>query len=418
MRILILSINYWPEETGIGAFTTYRAEHLAEAGHDVTVCTAFPYYPDWRVSEAYKGRFISRETRKGVRILRSYAYIPNPVRSIKRIVHEASFVATSFLRAAVLRRPDLLLVVSPPLGLGVSAIALSRFWRIPYVFDVEDLQPDAAANLGMLPSWALRCLYGIESAAYRNAALVSTLTTGMRARIIEKGVLHEKAVLFEPRADKSLFDISPHEGAAFRARYDLDGEFIVSHSGNLGVKQGLDVVLRAASLCRDDKTMMFLLVGNGAAKEGLQRRAAELALNNVRFLPLLDASDFRGLLAASDVSLVIQKESVADIVFPSKAVTYLSAGCAVVASVNAGSEVARTIAESRGGIVVEPENERALLEAIRQLQKGDLAECRQLAREYAGQRWAPRRVLGAFEGYLQSVCGCASASFEEQEVRR
>jgi colanic acid biosynthesis glycosyl transferase WcaI len=418
MRILILSINYWPEETGIGAFTTYRAEHLAEAGHEVTVCTTFPYYPNWKVSKPYRGRLVAAEVRKGVRILRSYAYIPNPVRSVKRIVHEASFIASSFLCAAAQKCPDLILVVSPPLGLGMSAILLSRLWRIPYVFDVEDLQPDAAANLGMLPAWALRLMYKVEAAAYRNAALVSTLTKGMRERIVEKGVPNDKAILFEPRADESLFDISPDEGAAFRKRYNLDGKFIMSHSGNLGVKQGLDVVLRAAALCRNDERMMFLLVGDGAAKGELQRRAAELQLNNVQFLPVLDARDFRGLLAASDVSLVIQKKSVSDIVFPSKAVTYLSAGCAVVASVNAGSEVARTIAESCGGIVVEPENAEALLKAVHQLRKGNIQECRQSAREYAGRRWAPDRVLGSIERSLQAVSGRASVRFEEQGVRR
>ena len=240
----------------------------------------------------------------------------------------------------------------------------------------------------------------------------------MRERILEKGVPNERVILFEPRADEALLGLSPLEGTAFRTKYSLEGKFIVSHSGNLGVKQGLDVMLRAASLCCGDDTMTFLLVGNGAAKEGLQKYAAQLQLNNVRFLPLLDASDFRGLLAATDVSLVIQKEAVSDIVFPSKVVTYLSAGCAVVASVNAGSEVAQAVTESRCGIVVEPENAEALLDAVYQLRKGNLAEYRQFAREYAGRRWAPSRVLGALERSLQSVCGLAPVSLEEQEIRQ
>jgi colanic acid biosynthesis glycosyl transferase WcaI len=180
MKVMILSINYWPEVTGIGAFTTYRAEFLAAAGHDVEVCTTFPYYPEWKVPPSYAGRLAASEERNGVRILRSYAYVPNPATPLKRILHEASFIFSSMLRALAGKRPDLLLVVSPPLGLAVNAILLSRFWRIPYVFDVEDLQPDSAAELGMLPAWALRLLYKVEKAAYRHASLVSTLTDGMR----------------------------------------------------------------------------------------------------------------------------------------------------------------------------------------------------------------------------------------------
>ncbi|HVP65329.1 MAG TPA: WcaI family glycosyltransferase [candidate division Zixibacteria bacterium] len=403
MRILILSINYWPEETGIGAFTTYRAEHLASAGHDVTVCTTFPYYPEWKVSREYAGRLLSTEERNGVRIVRSYAYVPNPVTSMKRVMHEASFIATSFARALGQTRPDVLFVVSPPLGLTLSAIVLSRMWRTPYVFEVEDLQPDAAADLGMLPPWALKVMYKVESAAYRNAALVSTLTEGMRAKIISKGIAAEKVELFEPRADETLFEIAPEEGAKFRKRHGLGAKFIVTHSGNMGMKQGLEVILDAADRSHDDESTIFLLVGDGAARNRIEARAREMQLENVRFMPVLDSMEYRGLLAASDVCLVTQLKTVSDIVFPSKTVSYLAAGCAVVGSVNAASEVARAIMESRAGLVVEPENAQKLSQAISTMRQQDLSCYKARAREYAGQRWAPARVLGHLERTLVSV---------------
>jgi colanic acid biosynthesis glycosyl transferase WcaI len=418
MRILILSINYWPEETGIGVFTTYRAEYLASVGHEVSVCTTFPYYPAWKVEPIYSGRLVADETRNGVRILRSYSYVPNPVTSVKRVVHEASFVAGSFLRAVAQKRPDVLLAVSPPLGLAVSAILLSRLWRIPFVFDVEDLQPDAAAELGMLPSWALRLMYGVERAAYRHADLVSTLTNGMRDKIIQKGVSPEMVTLFEPRADDALFAIAEEEGIAFRHKYNLDSKFIVSHSGNMGVKQGLDVILDAAAISRRDSSLLFLLVGNGSARETIERRAADLELTNMRFLPLLDSHDFRGLLAASNICLVTQRKSVSDIVFPSKTVTYLSAGCAVIASVNSSSEIAKTIRESRAGAVVEPENAGALATAIQGLRASCLDECRRSAREYAGFRWSSPRVLRSIEESLVSLTTTVPAPLANQEAGR
>jgi colanic acid biosynthesis glycosyl transferase WcaI len=343
------------------------------------------------------------ETRNGVRILRSYAYIPRRVTSAKRVLHEASFVFSSLLRALFRSRPDVLLVVSPPLGLAANAVLLSRMWGIPYVFDVEDLQPDAAAELGMLPKPILSAMYKVERMAYRNASLVSTLTTGMKRRIIEKGVSEDKTALFEPRSDASLATIAAKEGNAFRARHLLEDKLVVSHSGNMGVKQGLGVILDAAALSRDDESIVFVIVGDGAVRGRIQARAQELSLSNVIFLPLLDSNEFKEFLSASDICLVTQQKTVSDMVFPSKTVTYLAAGCPVIASVNRNSEVARTIEESQAGLVVEPENPQALLSAIRELGCGDLKLYGANAREYAFRRWSSERVLGFLEEKLRAV---------------
>ncbi|MFZ2022046.1 MAG: glycosyltransferase family 4 protein [Terracidiphilus sp.] len=405
MKVLFLSINYWPEVTGIGAFTTYRAEHLAASGHEVEVCTTFPYYPEWRVPPPYAGRIALSEERNGVKIFRGYAYIPNPVTALKRVVHEASFITSATIRAIGRRRPDVLLVVSPPLGLTASAILLSRIWRVPYVFDVMDLQPDAAGDLGMLPGWAVRFLYKVEGAAYRNARLVTTLTPSMREKIVDKGVPAEKVELLEPRMDDSLVDLRPEEGSIFRQRYGLGEKFLVTHSGNMGMKQGLDVVLDAAALHRGDDSMQFLFVGDGADCERIQRRAAEMRLENVRFLPLLNQEDFRGLLAASGICLVTQQNHVSEIAFPSKIVTYLAAGRPIIASVNRDCEVARVVRESGAGRVVDAEEPEALALALKEMRDENLSEYGENARKYASMRWSSMRVLGHMEQSLLAVAG-------------
>jgi colanic acid biosynthesis glycosyl transferase WcaI len=418
MKVQILSINYWPEVTGIGAFTTYRAEYLAAAGHDVEVCTTFPYYPEWKVRPGYAGKLAANEERNGVRIIRSYAYIPSKPSSMKRILHEASFIASSAIRAIARRRPDLLLVVSPPLGLAVSAIFLSWFRRTPFVFDVEDLQPDSAAELNMLPSWALGLLYGVESAAYRHAALVTTLTKGMRSRIIKKGVMAGKVALLEPRADDSLFDIAQGEGENFRKQHVLENKFLVTHCGNMGVKQALDVIVDAAASNREDDSIQFLLVGDGAVCGRIRQKVAELGLRNVRFLPLLNRENFRALLAASDVCLVTQQKSVSEIAFPSKIVTYLAAGCPVIASVNLDSEVARTIRESGAGRVVPPEDGAALLSGILSIREDDLYTYRNNARSYAIRRWSSVRVMRHLEQTLILAARLDTSALAEEETIR
>ena len=145
MKILVLSINYWPEETGIGPLITSRCEYLASRGHEVTVCTTLPYYPQWRVCEPYVGTVWQRESHNGVDIIRSWSWIPRKVTSLRRVFFEATFLIGNMIAALRSGKPDLLLIESPPLGLGLTAAFLKRFWRIPFVYDVMDLQPDAAA---------------------------------------------------------------------------------------------------------------------------------------------------------------------------------------------------------------------------------------------------------------------------------
>jgi len=302
-------------------------------------------------------------------------------------------------------KPDLLYVVSAPLGLAASAYLLSRRWQIPYAFYVSDMQPDAAAELGMLPVPVMKFLYGVESFAYRNAALIPTLTEGMRQRIISKGVAPEKVVVFSHCANQPLFDVPTSAGGqSFRREHKLEGQFIVMHSGNMGVKQGLGVVLDAAERSHDIPDVSFVLVGDGADRPSLEARAKAKGLTNVHFLPLQPRDVFLDMLAASDISLITQQRAVADIVFPSKTETLLAAGRAVVASLNAGSEVARVLAES-GGEVVAAEDPDALLQAILQL-KADPDRRRNIGekgRAYAREHWGGSTMLAGMEARLIEV---------------
>jgi colanic acid biosynthesis glycosyl transferase WcaI len=401
LRILVLSINYWPDETGIAAFNTWRCEYLASQGHQVTICTGPPYYPQWRVPALYRGKLMQREERNGVTILRSWMFVPQLLNTPKRILHEASFLASSFMRSLAGRRPELIFAVSPPLGLALTATALSRLWRVPFVFDVEDLQPDAAIELGMIKGQTpMRVLYCLERLAYRRAALISTLTEGMRQRIVEKGINPAKVVIFPPRADSSLYALRERsDGSAFRQRHGLQGKLIISHSGNMGVKQGLEVILEAAAKSRERRDVQYLFVGDGAMRPQLEQHAQAQRLNNVRFLPLLESGPFQEMLAATDIALITQQRIVSNIVFPSKIVTLFCAGCPVVASVNFESEVARTVERSGAGLVVEAENAGLLLGAIDRLsQSKDLrAQMGASAQQFAYDSWDERRTLPQME---------------------
>lgn len=407
MRILFLAINYWPDETGIAPFNTGRCEHLASQGHEVTVCTAPPYYPQWQIQQEYRGKFIKREYRNGVTVLRSWLYVPRRVTSARRFIHETSFIATSLLSALSRARPDLIVVVSGPLGLGLSGAILSTLWRCPFVFHVEDLQPDAAADLGMVRDGTLmQLLYALERFTYRQAELVTTLTEGMRSRIVAKGIPAEKVLLSGHWSESRLFELpigtSP---SASRFKQRLASQFLVVHAGNIGVKQGLEVVLGAANLTCGERDITYVFIGDGAAAPALQRQAAKLSLPNVCFTGVRYGDDFTDILAAADVSLVTQRKGVAEILFPSKVLTLLAAARPVVASLSQDTEVARVLRDSGAALLVEPENPEQLAAAILSLRRHpfQLHQMATSGRDYALKCWSKERALSAMEQQLVSA---------------
>jgi colanic acid biosynthesis glycosyl transferase WcaI len=211
MRIAVVGINYWPDETGIAPFTTGKCEYLARCGHEVTAFTGMPYYPAWKIPEGYRRRLFIREQKSGVEIARCWLYVPKRLSSVKRIFHEASFVVSVVLRSigsSSNNRPDVLIVITPPLALGLAAYVLSRKWKIPFIQHVADLQPDAAVDLGMLsPGSFTRALYAIEQFSYRKASVISTLTVSMRDKILTKGVPSDKVILSPDWARPDLFSI-------------------------------------------------------------------------------------------------------------------------------------------------------------------------------------------------------------------
>ena len=210
MRVIVWGINYAPEFTGIAPHSLALCEFLHARGADVSMVTAFAYYPSWQKRPEDRGRLYRTDVIDGVPVHRCWHFVPAHVSALKRILHEGSFVFTSTVRALFLPRPDVYVVVSPPLLLGVAAWLVGKLKRAPFVFHVQDMQPDAAVGLGMLkPSWFTRALYGLEAFAYRHAARVSGITRGMLKTFQSKGVPESKLIYFPNAIDLKSEAVPP-----------------------------------------------------------------------------------------------------------------------------------------------------------------------------------------------------------------
>ena len=365
MRVIVWGINYAPEFAGIAPHNVALCEFLDAEGHDVEMLTTFAYYPTWQKSAEDSGRPYRTDVVNRIPIHRCWHFVPRRVSALKRILHEGSFVFTSTLRALFLSAPDVYVVVSPPLLLGMAAWVVSKLKRARFVFHVQDMQPDAAVGLGMLKAnWFTKALYGLESFAYRKAARVSGITLGMLESFKAKGVPQSKLIYFPNTIELHSRTSSPERGS-FRRRHGFPADdFLAIYSGNLGVKQGLDILLETAPLLSDSRVRL-VICGDGAEREQLAARAREMKLTNLRLLPFED--EYRALLIDADVCFITQQVGSGNSFFPSKLLGLLAEARPVVAVSAPESELAIALRHGGFGVNVppgRPEELAALLDSL------------------------------------------------------
>jgi colanic acid biosynthesis glycosyl transferase WcaI len=370
VKVTVWGINYAPELTGISPYNVALCEFLRASGVEVRMVTTFAYYPQWKKAPGDSGKLYRTDEIRGIPVERCWHYVPEKVSAVKRILHEATFVTTSFSRLLFLPSPDVYVVVSPPLLLGAAAWILSRLKRRPFMFHVQDLQPDAAVGLGMLKKGLLvRALYGLEKIAYAKAARVSGISAGMLKAFERKGVPAEKRVYFPNGVTLGKPGEGSVEKGRFRSRLGIGAEiFLVVYSGNLGVKQGLDIMIEAARLL-PGSDFHFVICGDGARREHLEALVRTHGLSHVRMLPLQPKDQYRELLADADISLITEQKGAGQAFFPSKLLGTLGAGSPVLAVADETSELYRATREGGFGLTVEPDEPGLLAEALQRLQK-------------------------------------------------
>jgi len=407
MRILVLGINYFPERTSVAPFTTGLCEHLAAEGHSVHVITTFPYYPEWRIWEGYRGRLTQKEERQGVAIRRVRHYIPGRASSLlERLLHDFTFTIEAFAAGLAAGGCDVVYCSCPPPALALAAYLLSRIRNVPYVIKLTDLASDAALATGILREGILvRCAQAMETFVYRRAAAVVCLCKDFCERLGRAGVEAERLPVIPDWGDTETIRPEPSDGSFRRANGIGRERFVVLHTGNMGKKQDLRNVVRAATLSQTDPDLLWVIVGEGEERALVENEIKNSGSNNVLLLPLQPAETLSQLYAAADVLLLNQKAAVKGAVIPSKLLTYMAAGHPVLAAAHTDSTASRLVIEAGCGVVVKPEEPASLAEGALRLRADAPLRSAMGAngRGYAERHYTKSRVLDSYDQFFASL---------------
>jgi colanic acid biosynthesis glycosyl transferase WcaI len=371
MKILYIS-QYFPPEMGAPAARAVELSRpWAAAGHEVTVLTGFPNHPTGVVPADYREKFrrlVVCEQVDGIQVVRSWL-LPFPNRrAYERMLNYSSFCISAASTGLFLARPDVVIATSPQLLVGLSGWWLARWKRVPFVFEVRDLWPESLAAVGMGDDGSLlhRSLAKIAGFLYSRSDRVVVVTPAFEDYLVEHWhVSREKIVVIENGVETQVF--APDTGTALRTELGLQGKFVVSYIGTMGMAHGLDTIIEAAEqLQLSNSEISFLVVGEGAEKERIVELARQRGLSNLRFVDQQPREKIPAYICASDACLVLLKK--ADLfktVIPSKMLEFMSCARPVILGVEGQAQI--ILEEARGGMMIEPENSEALANAIRYL---------------------------------------------------
>lgn len=411
MKVLLIN-NYFPPEIGAASHLYYYlAKEFIKRGHEVTVLTGIPRY---NVStqvyhKYYKKGKVFFENVEGISILRVRLPLVDRKNFFRRgiehfeIAYKLAKSGIKFLKSNY----DVSLVYSPPLTLYWTAEKLRKKYGLPYILNVQDLFPQAVIDLGHMKNRILINIFRyLEKKAYESANLI-TVHSETNAEIIKKVVKNkEKVVVFENWVDDE--EIQPGDkDNEFSRKHSITDKFVVSFAGTLGYSQDIEVIMKAAYFTKDNKDIVYLIVGDGPMKDKVMYFKDEYNLTNVLILPAVPKEIYPLVLHSSDVSLATLKSSVKTPVVPSKILSIMSAGIPVIAVMNKDGDAPRLVEKAHCGIVVDAGDAEGLARAILQLYYNDSLRVRygRNGRKYIEKHLSVKVAAEKYEKLFKEILG-------------
>ena len=400
-RILIVGLNYAPEEVGIGPYTTGLAEALVARGHRVEVVAGKPYYPQWKVNPAFAGFSWHRCEEAGVGVTRCPHYVPDKPTGLRRIIHLASFALSALppVLHRVLRRrserPEIVICIAPALLSVVTGWLGARLAGAKLWIHLQDFEVEAALATGLLDPTAAsaRLARWVEARILALADRVSTISPQMCAKLIDKGIATERVLELRNWSD-TRFSADPAGAAAIRTDWALGSRHVALYSGNIARKQGIEILVEAARLLVRRKDLIFIICGEGPNRAELERLAA--GLENLQLHDLQPAARMGAMLTMASVHLLPQIADAADLVLPSKLTNMLASGRPVVATAEPGTGLYDEV--DGCGAACPPGDAPALAAAIEALvdDPARRAVLGEAATRRATERWAKDAIIDRF----------------------
>lgn len=371
MHILFLSDNFPPEVNAPAARTWEHCREWVQAGHQVTVITCAPNFPQGKVYNGYRNRLRHCETIDGIRVVRVWSFISANEGFLKRTLDYASFLPSAFAAALLEPKPQVVVGTSPQFFTVCAAWLTSLAKGAPFVFELRDIWPESIKAVGaMKDSPVLRWLERIERLLYRKATRIVAVTESYKRILARRGVDPAKIAVVTNGVDLTRF--RPREkDPELVARYGLEGQFVAGYVGTHGLAHGLETLLEAADLVRTNgrgDSIRFVLLGNGARKQALCEMAARMGLENVSFIDSVPKDQVTRYWSLLDVSIIhLKRSELFTAVIPSKLFEGMGMGIPVLHGVR--GESARIVEREGLGLVFEPENARDLCEKLIRLRE-------------------------------------------------
>jgi colanic acid biosynthesis glycosyl transferase WcaI len=406
MKILFMAQCYAPEDVSAAVLITELAADLAKRGHEVTVVTGAPNYPQGRIFSGYSNSLYSVEVLDGVRVIRTWSYISPSKKFWARLFHYGTYSATAFYGGLFAGRPDVIVSYSPPLPLGLSAWLLGRIIGVRWVLQLEDLYPDAAIAAGVMTNKKIINFFLVmEKFLYQKSQRISVISKSFQKTLLAKGIPNSKIELIPVWADPD--EVRPMEKEnGFRCKHGLNHKFVVMYAGNIGQTSSLEDILCAAEILQEQTDIQFVIVGEGIKKESLEAKMKLKQLKNILFLPYQPRELFAEMLAAADLSLVTLNAGAALSSMPSKIFNVMASARPILAVTPPGSEIMQIVEEAGCGWNVPPESPEKLADAIIQLKGSEsaLIQMGKNGRACLEKNYSRKYCVDAYEKMLTTLC--------------
>ena len=379
MRILLVTQHFPPERGAVRRLFEF-ATHFKDNGHDVTVLTAMPNYPDGIVPPKYSGKFYFREIINGIDIRRSYVLPASNAQPKKRMIGFLTFLCSSVINSLRIKgKFDLILASSPPVTSAVIGYVLSWLRRTKLVLEIRDLQPESGEQFGNLQkSLFTRLVRKVMSRLYRKADHIVCVTEGIENWMHNNGIPLRRLTTIKSGVG---YDFINSHSNGIRRKYGWEDKFLIMFSGTLGWVRPLESIIESARLLADEKQYHFVFIGDGQKKSALERLAGQYNLKNISFVGLKPLEEIPYYLKAGDVLVECLKEvPVAKVALPTKIFEYMAAGRPIIFGAPEG-ETSRLLEKAGGALTFSPSYPAQLARIIRALY------CREIDGDRLGQQY-------------------------------